>query len=62
MDAYELPDRLREAVRLLAPADVFPYAAPQRRASTSTTPCPTTRPRPAGAERHWSTRWATSAR
>ncbi len=26
VDAYELPDRLREAVRLLAPADVFPFA------------------------------------
>ncbi len=27
VDAYELPDRLREAVHLLAPADAFPFAA-----------------------------------
>jgi hypothetical protein len=30
-DAYEVPDRLREAVHLMAPADVFPFAsAPSR--------------------------------
>lgn len=27
VDAYEIPARLREAVRLIHPADVFPYAA-----------------------------------
>ncbi|MBM9458865.1 DUF222 domain-containing protein [Nocardioides sp. zg-536] len=27
VDAYEIPKRLREAVRLIHPADVFPYAA-----------------------------------
>jgi hypothetical protein len=27
VDGYEIPDRLREAVRLLSPADVFPYAS-----------------------------------
>jgi len=26
VDAYEIPDRLREAVHLLTPADVFPYS------------------------------------
>nr|MBA2774676.1 hypothetical protein [Nocardioidaceae bacterium] len=26
VDAYEIPDRIREAVHLLIPADVFPYA------------------------------------
>ena len=31
VDAYELPDRLREAVHLVAPSDVFPFAgAPSR--------------------------------
>jgi len=27
VDAYEIPDRLREAVRLRTPADTFPYAS-----------------------------------
>jgi Domain of unknown function (DUF222) len=27
VDGYEIPDRLREAVRLVCPADVFPYAS-----------------------------------
>ena len=27
VDAYEVPDRLREAVHLRTPADVFPYAS-----------------------------------
>jgi len=31
VDAYEIPDRIREAVHLLTPADVFPYAASTRR-------------------------------
>ncbi|MEO5710576.1 MAG: HNH endonuclease signature motif containing protein [Nocardioidaceae bacterium] len=31
VDAYEIPDRLREAVHLMAPSDVFPFAcAPSR--------------------------------
>ena len=31
VDAYEVPDRLREAVHLVAPSDVFPFAgAPSR--------------------------------
>jgi hypothetical protein len=31
VDGYEVPDRLREAVHLLSPADVFPYATSTRR-------------------------------
>jgi hypothetical protein len=31
VDGYEIPDRLREAVHLLSPADVFPYATSTRR-------------------------------
>ncbi len=31
VDAYEIPDRLREAVQLRTPADVFPYAGSTRR-------------------------------
>jgi hypothetical protein len=31
VDAYETPDRLREAMRLLRPGDVFPFAASTRR-------------------------------
>ncbi|MGI8993308.1 MAG: DUF222 domain-containing protein [Nocardioidaceae bacterium] len=31
VDAYEIPDRIREAVHLLTPADVFPYATATRR-------------------------------
>ena len=30
-DGYEIPDRLREAVHLRSPADVFPYATHTRR-------------------------------
>ncbi|MBA3309735.1 MAG: hypothetical protein H0U28_06695 [Nocardioidaceae bacterium] len=26
VDAYEIPDRMREAAHLMTPADVFPYA------------------------------------
>jgi hypothetical protein len=55
-DAYELPDRLREAVRLLAPCDVFPFAgAASRHLDIDHTlayhPHPATR-----AEKHRSTR------
>ena len=32
VDAYEIPARLREAVRLIHPGDVFPFAASTRRA------------------------------
>ena len=60
VDAYELPDRLREAVRLLAPSDVFPFAA---RASQGldvdhTLPYDTAGDAAGAsrAERHWSTR------
>ena len=31
VDGYEIPDRLREAVHLLSPADVVPYATSTRR-------------------------------
>lgn len=31
VDSYEIPDRIREAVHLLTPADVFPYATSTRR-------------------------------
>jgi hypothetical protein len=31
VDGYEIPDRLREAVHLRTPADVFPYASSTRR-------------------------------
>jgi Domain of unknown function (DUF222) len=31
VDGYEIPDRLREAVHLVGPADVFPYATSTRR-------------------------------
>ena len=48
VDAYELPDRLREAVRLLAPSDVFPFAGTAAGTSTWTTPWPTTPPTPPG--------------
>ena len=56
VDAYELPDRLREAVRLLAPSDVFPFAgAPSRHLDIDHTiayqPSHASR-----AEKHWSTR------
>ncbi len=31
VDAYEIPDRIREAVHLRTPIDCFPYAASSRR-------------------------------
>ena len=56
VDAYEIPDRLRDALHLMAPADVFPFASSTSRnvdvdhteeydASNAT-----------GLEKHWSTR------
>ena len=56
VDAYELPDRLREAVHLTTPADVFPYATSTSRNvdidhTEEYDPTNATR-----AEKHWSTR------
>ena len=31
VDGYEIPDRLREAVHLITPTDVFPYATNKTR-------------------------------
>ncbi len=31
VDAYEIPDRYREAVQLISPADIFPFASSTRR-------------------------------
>ncbi len=60
VDAYELPDRLREAVRLLAPSDVFPFAAAASQGLDIDHTIPyDTAGDGAGdgrAERHWSTR------
>ena len=43
VDAYEIPDRHRQAVHLMTPADTFPFASSLSRSSRSTTPSPTTR-------------------
>jgi hypothetical protein len=59
VDAYELPDRLREAVTLMTPTDVFPYASANSRhldvdhtiAYDTTATTTATQP-----EKHWSTR------
>ena len=56
VDAYELPDRLREAVHLTTPADAFPYATNTSRNvdidhTEEYDPTNATR-----AEKHWSTR------
>jgi hypothetical protein len=32
VDGYQIPDRLREGVRMVCPADVFPYASSTSRA------------------------------
>ena len=44
VDAYEIPDRHRQAVQILTPADTFPYGACTSTARTcrTTTPCPGT--------------------
>ena len=56
VDAYELPDRLREAVRLLAPTDVFPYAAAASQGLDVDHTLPYDATGAGRAERHWSTR------
>ena len=56
VDAYELPDRLREAVRLLAPSDVFPFAAGASQGLDVDHTLPYDAAGASRAERHWSTR------
>ena len=57
VDAYELPDRLREAVRLLAPTDVFPYASAPSGGLDVDHTVPYDPARAGGPARQWSTRW-----
>ena len=56
VDAYELPDRLREAVRLLAPCDVFPFAGTSSRSLDVDHTLAYDPTLATGPERHWSTR------
>ena len=57
VDAYEIPDRHRQAVHLMTPADTFPGARAPRAPSRSTTPSPTGQ-----AGRPVSRAWATTGR
>jgi hypothetical protein len=56
VDAYELPDRLREAVRLLAPTDVFPYASTASAGLDVDHTVPYDPSRTGGPEKKWATR------
>ena len=57
VDAYEIPDRHRQAVHLMMPADTFPFASSTSRSHRSTTPSPisTVRPRREPASPGWAT-------
>ena len=57
VDAYEIPERHRQAVHLMTPADTFPFASCTRVTCRSTTPIPTS-----GADDAGSRGWATTAR
>jgi hypothetical protein len=56
VDAYELPDRLREAVHLVAPTDVFPFAGAASRGLDADHTIPYDAALGAGPPRAWSTR------
>jgi hypothetical protein len=57
VDAYEIPDRHRQAVHLMTPADTFPWGVSTLAPSRSTTPSPTS-----GEGREVSRGWATTDR
>ena len=58
VDAYEIPDRLREAVHLMSPADVFPFASNTGRRVDVDHTEEYDANRVTGLEKHWSTRLA----